>query len=276
MDDDPYTPSPIDARVVIGSLLFLLGQIVITLTVASLVALARPLPYRLRWALGMVWIRLTQRWLVLTCNLRYEVEGAENIPKTPCVVLSKHQSAWETIHLHNFFAPQVWVVKHELLWLPIFGWGLAALKPIPIDRGSGKVAMQKVMEQGCARLAEGLWVVVFPEGTRVAPGERRRYKLGGAALAERAGVPVVPVAHNSGAFWPRKSFFKRRGVIRLVIGPPIAAQGRTAVEINRLAETWIEDAMERLRQPYAGTPDRRSSADTEPQAARPAGERGAS
>jgi len=273
MDDDPYTPSPIDARVVIGSLLFLLGQIVITLTVASLVALSWPLPYRVRWALGMVWIRLTQRWLVITCQLRYEVEGVENIPDTPCVVLSKHQSAWETIHLHNYFAPQVWVVKRELLWLPIFGWGLAALKPIAIDRRAGKFAMQKVVEQGRARLADRLWVVVFPEGTRVAPGERRRYKLGGAALAERTGARVVPVAHNSGAFWPRKSFLKRRGVIRLVIGPPIESKGRSASEINRLAETWIEDTMERLRAPYARRASPQSGASEAPVAAAPGPDR---
>jgi 1-acyl-sn-glycerol-3-phosphate acyltransferase len=161
-------------------------------------------------------------------------------------VLSKHQSAWETLAFQEIFPPFVFILKRELLWIPLFGWGLALLKPIAIDRDAGRRALDQVVSQGRARLEQGIWVVVFPEGTRVAPGHRRRYKSGGAALAAETGYPVVPVAHNAGVFWPKRSFIKKPGTIRVVIGPPIPTKGKSADEVLDQAEEWIEQTMARL------------------------------
>jgi 1-acyl-sn-glycerol-3-phosphate acyltransferase len=135
--------------------------------------------------------------------------------------------------------------------VPFFGWGLAVLKPIAIKRGSGRNAIKQVVRQGIERLKAGIWVVIFPEGTRVRPGQRIRYKLGGAILAAKSGYPVVPVAHNSGVYWPKKQFLKRPGTIKIVIGPPIQSQDRKPEDILADAETWIEATMERISQPYA-------------------------
>ena len=151
------------------------------------------------------------------------------------------------------------MLKRELLRIPFFGWGLATLRPIAIDRAAGRSALDQVLEQGRRRLAEGIWVVVFPEGTRVAPGAQRRYRLGGAVLAERTGSPVVPVAHNAGDYWPRRGFLKRPGTIRLVIGEPIESKGRSATEINARAAEWIESTVRTLRE-CAHHPPERSAA----------------
>jgi 1-acyl-sn-glycerol-3-phosphate acyltransferase len=217
--------------------------------VCALAALSMAaLPYRFRYAAVAAWATFNLWWLKTTCNLAYRVEGAEHIPGTPSVVLCKHQSAWETLALNMLFRPQVWVLKEELLKIPVFGWGLATLRPIAIDRKAGLSAIEQVLRQGTVRLRAGCWVVVFPEGTRVAPGDRQRYKGGGARLAAHTGLPVVPVAHNAGDYWPRRSFVKLPGVIRLVVGPTIATEARTALEINREAEAWIESTVARLRE----------------------------
>lgn len=185
-------------------------------------------------------------WLRITCGLRHRVVGLENLPPHPCVILSKHQSAWETIAYQAIFPAQAWVLKRELLWIPLFGWGLAATRPIAIDRKAGVRALDDVVKQGTERLAGGRYVVVFPEGTRMPPGERGRYNPGGAMLAARAGVPVAPVAHNSGSYWRRRGFMKRSGVIEVRVGPPIDVEGRRAKQINAEAEAWIEGQMVEL------------------------------
>lgn len=193
-----------------------------------------------RWARFIIWV------LKVLCNLDYVVEGSEHLPKTPSIILAKHQSTWETLAFQQIFPPQVWVLKGELLWVPFFGWGLAMTQPIAINRNDRKKAMEQIVEQGRNRLETGRCVVVFPEGTRVAVDERRRYGIGGAVLAARTGYPVVPVAHNAGYFWPRRGFIKRPGTIRVVVGPTIVSHGRTAEEIRQLVETWIETTMIRL------------------------------
>lgn len=226
---------------ILRSLLFSLGMALSTLVFAPLSLLTLPLPLRQRYAFISQWARFNLWWLAVTCNLRYTVEGRENIPDTTCIILCKHQSAWETLALQRVFPPQVWLLKRELLWVPFFGWGLAMLKPIAINRKAGKQALRQLREQGAQRLAAGMWVVIFPEGTRVAPGEKRPYAPGGAMLAHHTGHPVVPVAHNAGEFWPRHGFIKRPGTIRLVIGPAITSTGRSASEINAEAEAWIEN-----------------------------------
>jgi 1-acyl-sn-glycerol-3-phosphate acyltransferase len=197
-------------------------------------------PYRVSYALAMSWLRFQRFCLRHIVGLRYRIEGLENIPNGGAVVLSKHESMYETLMSPLFLPCQTWVLKRELLRIPFFGWGLAALKPIHIDRGSASQALRSVLRQGRARLAEGLLVIVYPEGTRVAPGESRPYQKGGAMLAARAGVPVVPMVHDAGRYWLRKRVLIRPGTVQFKIGPPIPADGKNANEINELAKGWIE------------------------------------
>lgn len=210
------------------------------------------LPFRQRYRLLSQWGRF-HTWLVKRlCGLGYRVHGREHLPQHgAAIILAKHQSTWETIAFQEVFAPpQTWVLKRELMWVPLFGWGLAMLRPIAIDRGAGRKAVEQIVEQGRKRLDEGIWVVIFPEGTRVAPGHKRRYGVGGAVLAAATGYPIVPVAHNAGSFWPRRGFLKKPGTIEVVIGPPIHGKGKTPEEINRQVEEWIEQQMVRLEPHY--------------------------
>jgi 1-acyl-sn-glycerol-3-phosphate acyltransferase len=232
---------------VIGSAAFLFGQAISTVTFSLLAVLLAPLPYRGRYAVITTWTRFNLWWLGVCCGLRHEVHGREYIPSTPGVILCKHESAWETLALQLLFQPQSWVLKRELLRIPFFGWGLALLRPIAIDRRAGRDAVRELIRQGRDRLREGTWVVVFPEGTRVAPGEHRAYQKGGAVLAKRARVAVVPVAHNAGDYWRRQSLLKHPGTIQLCIGPPIGPAGLDSDEINRRAEAWIEGTVARIR-----------------------------
>jgi 1-acyl-sn-glycerol-3-phosphate acyltransferase len=180
------------------------------------------------------------------CGLEYVVEGRENLPDEPCVIMIKHSTVFEAYAQLTVFPPQTWVLKRELLWIPIFGWGLAALKPIAIDRGAGHTAVSQVIEQGRRKLAAGIWVAIFPEGTRVPPGIAKKYGVSGAALAKGARCRVVPVAHNAGDFWPRRSLIKRPGLIRFCIGPPIDTSARSPKEINQAVRDWIESRMEEI------------------------------
>ncbi len=194
-----------------------------------------------RWGRINLWLQ------ALVCRLDCRVTGLENLPEQPCIILSKHQSAWETIALRGILPPaQSWVLKQELMRLPLFGQSLRAVKAIPIDRSAGRRAVIKVVKDGIARLSEGRWVIIFPEGTRTAPGERQKYGMGGALLAERSGAQVIPVAHNAGVFWRRRGVKKYPGTIELVIGPPIETAGRKASDIMADVETWIEAKQDQL------------------------------
>ncbi len=186
------------------------------------------------------WVDSVLYLLRRLCGLGFEVEGGEHLPSEDAVVLMKHSSAWETLAQFKLFPPQTWVLKRELMWVPFLGWVLKLLKPIAIDRRGGRTAVQQVVAQGRERLAEGLWIVIFPEGTRVPAGESRRYGISGALLASQAGRPVVPVAHNAGEYWPRRGLLKRPGTIRVRIGPAIPTAGRDAREITADAQAWIE------------------------------------
>lgn len=230
----------------IRSLLYAVVQWGITPIFALLAILLFPLPFPARFRVISKWAKINIWWLRITCGIRIRVQGREHIPAQPCIVLCKHQSAWETLFLQELFSPQVWVLKRSLLWVPFFGWGLAMMHPIAIDRGAGRKAVNQVVEQGQRRLADGAWVVIFPEGTRIAPGRKGRYRLGGAILAASAGVPVLPIAHNAGELWPRNSFLKWPGTIDLVIGPPIPSEQRTAEAIMADTEAWIEGVMQRI------------------------------
>lgn len=238
--------APIARGSVGRSLLFSFGYVLSTVLFAIPSVLTYPLPFRFRYGFISKWTRFNIWWLRVACGLNFTVEGREHIPVQPSIIFCKHQSAWETLALQLVFPPQVWLLKRELLWIPFFGWGLAMLDPIAIDRNAGRKALKTLLEQGKQRLASGRWVVIFPEGTRVPPGEHREFQLGGAKLAEHTAALVVPVAHNAGYFWPKRSFLKNAGTIRLVIGPPIPTAGRKAAQINVDAERWIREQMEQL------------------------------
>lgn len=191
--------------------------------------------------LANTWGRFNLWALRTICHLDYRIHGLENIPQTNVIVLAKHQSTWETVSIRALLpSEQSWVLKQELMRVPFFGWAMRQLQPIAIDRQAGRRAGAQVIRDGQQRLAAGRWVIVFPEGTRVAPGTRRPYALGGAVLAERSGYPVLPIAHNAGEFWGRRSLLKRPGTIDLVIGTLRETKGRSAGEINAEVETWIE------------------------------------
>lgn len=228
------------------SFLFWIIFAILIVFFAIVLTLSFPLPFNKRFYVTRAWSTVTIAWLRLTCNLRYEIEGLEHITDKAGIVFSKHQSTWETLTLNLWFTPQSWVVKKELLWAPVFGWGVSMMDPIALNRGAGKKAIDQLVEQGQERLEKGRWIIIFPEGTRIAPGVKGRYRIGGGILAERTGYPVTPVAHNAGEFWPRRKFLKKPGVIKVSIGPPIESVGKSAQQIMDEAEAWIENEMVRI------------------------------
>jgi 1-acyl-sn-glycerol-3-phosphate acyltransferase len=180
------------------------------------------------------------------CGIHHDIKGLENVPVHPVIVMAKHQSAWETIALPTLLPPMSIVIKRELLWIPFFGWGMRMVSPIAIDRKAGKEALKQIVAQGRARMAQGFWVLIFPEGTRVKSGEAGRYGIGGAWLAAQTRTPVLPVAHNAGEVWPKNSFLKYPGTITLSIGPVISSAGKKADALNEEVKNWIETEMSRL------------------------------
>jgi 1-acyl-sn-glycerol-3-phosphate acyltransferase len=228
------------------SALFALALALITPPYALLALATFVLPRMARYRIIAGWSWLVVHLARLIVGIRWRVEGRENLPRRPSIILSKHQSAWETLAFQLIFPPQVHVLKRELLWIPFFGWGLALMSPIAINRSRGAAALRAMARLGHERLAQGFSIVVFPEGTRVAPGERRRYHPGGAWLAAATGVPVVPVAHNAGLCWPRNAFLKRPGTVTVRIGPSIDSRERDAEALNAMAEEWIEEQQKAL------------------------------
>ncbi len=236
------------------SLLFLLGAVPITTAFGILVPVSGLLGHAAALWTAREWARWVLKWAEWSCGIRYEVRGWENVPKTPAVIMAKHQSAWETLFIEATFPYQCWIIKRELLWLPFVGWGLWAVKSIAIDRKSGVAAREQIVQQGMRRIAEGLWVTIFPEGTRVAVGKRGRYGIGGGTLATRTGTPILPIAHNAGEFWGRYAFRKNAGTVQVVIGPVIETRGRDPVSVTREVEEWIEGQMAKLNpERYAGS-----------------------
>ena len=228
------------------SLLFLLILVVVTPPWALLMILCFPLPHRARRYTAVPWVYFAIWLIEHVLGIRHRVIGRENIPDRPAVILAKHQSAWETVVLQEVFPLALFVWKKELKYLPFFGWALAVIPMISIDRGAGKNALLQLVEQGRLRLAQGYPVIIFPEGTRVAPGHHKRYKVGGAHLGVEAGAPVLPVALNSGEFWGRHALVKFPGVVTVSIGPAIDPTGLSAEDVNARAEAWMEAEMRRI------------------------------
>jgi len=228
---------------ILRSALFLLTQITtaVLFTPVALAAVVLPSLPRARVIGG--WARFNIWALRRVCGITCEVSGAQHLPAGPAVIISNHQSAWETLFFQRVFPPQSYILKAQLLWIPLFGWGLAANRPVAINRARKVRALEQLVRGGRARLAEGRWLVVFPEGTRRPPGAPGKFQAGGALLAVKAGAPVVPVAHNAGVFWPKQAFLKRPGVIRMRIGPAIPSAAMSARELNAQVERWIRDAL---------------------------------
>jgi 1-acyl-sn-glycerol-3-phosphate acyltransferase len=235
------------------SLVFLLFQTLVTPFYAAAMLVMFWLPRVPVYRMAASWCRvnlLGARWI---CGIRYRMVGAENIPSSPHIVLSKHSSTWETLALTQFFPPLAYVAKKELLSIPFFGWGFALASPITIDRSAGTDAMQQIVAQGRERFRQGFWIVLYPEGTRIPPGRRSKYKTGGARLAIELGVPVLPIAHNAGYLWPKGLFGKRAGTLTVSIGKAIPSLGKDAQTLMAEVESWIEAEVARLGRP-AGVP----------------------
>ena len=203
------------------------------------------LPFRRRFVLVRAYATVVLWVLRWSCGLTYRIEGAP-LPEGGHVALWKHSSSWETMAMMVVFPRQVWVLKRELLWIPVVGLGVKQMHAIAIDRGAGHSAVAQVIEQGKTRLEEGDWVMIFPEGTRMSVGETRRYGVSGTLLAAESGRLLVPVAHNAGYYWPRRGLMKKPGVVRVVIGLPVAAAGREVREVNEQIQAWIEATVRRL------------------------------
>ena len=228
------------------SLLYFIGSIIslIVITLCGLFLVILPYSYRQRflsnWAIFCIW------WLKISLNITTDVKGSENINSSPSVIISNHQSTWETLAFQTIFPAHTWVLKQELLWLPVFGWSLALLKPIIINRGDKLNAIKKVIKQGSERLSQGISVVVFPEGTRQTYKHLGDYQNGAAAIAKKSGHDIIPVYHNAGKFWPKGSFIKKPGVITVVIGKPISSSFLTSSELTKEVRNWALEQEKKL------------------------------
>ena len=222
-----------------------------SVAIASLsIFLMWPFPFTVRSAIARNWGK-SMLWAGRAiCGLDYVIEGEENIPAVPSVIMIKHTTVFETYTQLAIFPPQTWVVKRELQWIPIFGWGLAAMRPIAINRSAGHYAVTQVIEQGRRLLADGIWITIFPEGTRVPTGQTKKYGVSGAALARDVQCPILPVAHNAGDLWPRRGLKKSPGLIRFCIGPPIEPADRPPKETNLMVQDWIETKMREISTGY--------------------------
>lgn len=238
----------------LGSLVFTL-LLFLTTTVFGVIVLACAwLPIHARYAIPRAWARALFAMLKLLCRLDYTVEGREHLPNEPFISMWKHSSTWDTIAQMLVVPPAAWIVKREVIWIPIVGWAVATFRPIAIDRSAGGSAVKQVVAQGRKRFAEGLGVLIYPEGTRMAPGETRKYGVSGALLATKTGRLVVPIAHNSGHFWRRRGLMKYPGTIRVVIGPPIDPAGLDPRAVNERAQQWIETTIAELIERPGGRP----------------------
>ncbi len=231
------------------STLFWLFFLPVTLIIAILLVMIFYAPLKLRIGLIRIWINYSLGLLRYFCGLKYRIEGLGNIPKHGFILMSKHSSTWETIALQKFFDPMVWVVKRELTRIPVFGWGLMAMNAIALDRGTGRKAINQLIQESKKRMDQGRILMLFPEGTRVLPMEQKPFKAGGAIVSEKTGYVVLPIAHNAGEFWPRHSWIKWPGTIRLVIGEPIEPEGKKSDQIIAEVKQWITSTCDEISDP---------------------------
>lgn len=234
----PLTPRPL------GSLVFYTGYVSLMLTLGvSLALLAVPFPLKQRFTILNIYNKLQLVWLRISCGVKYQIEGLENLPQQSFVLAANHQSEWETLALQTLQTPLCTVLKQELLKIPVFGWGLRLIKPIPLDRSKPSLMLRKVLAEGEDRLKNGLPVLIFPQGTRVKPGQNKPFSKSAALLACRAGVPLVAVAHNAGEIWNPKHWVKNSGLITLRISPAIATENKTPDEVTQQAQAWVEEQL---------------------------------
>lgn len=235
----------------VRSLLFFIIVPVFTIFYSLFCVACFPLPLRYRFEVVMGWTRSVVWLLKVLCHVDYQVHGLENIPHDRGgIIMSKHQSSWETFYLPGMFNETAIILKRELMWVPFFGWGLAVTSPIAINRSNRSSAMAQIINQGKKYIKAGRWILVFPEGTRIAPGKIGKYRLGGARLAVETGSPILPVAHNAGHFWSKRRFMKRPGTIQVVFGPVIESVGRKPEEVMALTQEWIEGTMLKIEEIY--------------------------
>lgn len=232
--------------IAIRSIIFSVLAIIVTTMYGLIVIPASLMSQKIGYASARSWGRQIVRLAKYICGINYNVRGLESIPTTPSIIMAKHQSAWETVGILMHMPQASWIIKRELVFVPVVGWALAALKSIAIDRKSGKAARDQILEQGREFLKAGQWIIIFPEGTRVAPGKKGRYGIGGAWLAAQTGTPIVPIAHNAGELWRRNAFMKYPGTITMSIGPAIETKGKESTVVIKEVEEWIENEMAKL------------------------------
>lgn len=236
--------------VTLRSALFFVGYALLTVVYGTCALVLWMFPPLVRHRILISWCWLIIYWLRFSCGVRFVVFGEEHLRQndTPKVVLSKHQSAWETLMLQGLCWPCSTILKKELLNIPFFGWGLRCLRPIAIDRSNPREALKQVKQQGLARLEDGMNLLLFPEGTRTAPGERGKYARSGTDIAVTAGADIIPIAVNAGHCWPSKDWRRYPGLVTVVVGAPIVSDGRTSRELIEQVEQWIESELEVIEQ----------------------------
>lgn len=230
----------------IRNILFYLGLIPVTALFAILGLLFFFIPYQARYYLITRWSHFFIFWAKVVGGIHYQVQGLENLPAKNAIVLCNHQSMWETVFMQVLLPPQTWILKKSLLNIPFFGWGLRLLEPIAINRSNRAQAIDQIKTQGVERLKKGRWVVMFPEGTRVAPGAHHRFSKSGAELSLATGYPILPIAHNAGLFWPRGFWIKKKGTIKIIIGPLINPKDHHLQNLHESVEQWIRQNLQGL------------------------------
>lgn len=227
-------------------LFYVLSALVLLPCACIVCPLAILAPFTLRYKMVTLWNQAVLGLLKICCGITHEVRGKENLPKEACVVVAKHNCTWEAVYLQLLFTPSCTILKRELLWIPFFGWGMAMLKPIAIKRSAPKEAVRQLQRQGIERLNAGISVLIFPEGTRMDYETQGNYARGGASLAKKAGVALLPLAHNAGKYWPNKGWLKQPGTIQVCIGKPISTEDKSAAELTEQAREWIETTISTL------------------------------
>ena len=235
----------------VRSLLFSIVMAAATMLYSFFCVLAFPLPFSYRYQIIMRFTSGILWCLKKICRINHHVIGLENIPTDRNgIVLSKHQSTWETFYLPTIFHHTAIILKRELLWVPFFGWGLAIIDPIAINRGAKSSAMEQIIKKGKKCLQAGRWILVFPEGTRIPYGKIGQYKAGGARIAVVTGAPIIPSAHNAGRFWSKRGFIKKPGTVQIVIGPLIETEDKKAEQVLLEVKTWIEQTIQQIDKDY--------------------------